>query len=115
MNYLNLNDAENYYVLIKINNNTDLELELVNNKVHVIGIFSSRIHAEEKINSLSLSVALSNVNPNYIIQGPFSIDMPISHITNQNLAPLPLQIPLQIPLQNPRPNHDMFNPHTFRI
>ena len=38
MNYLNLNDSKNYYVLIKINNNIDIDL--VNNKVQVIGIFS---------------------------------------------------------------------------
>jgi len=86
MNYLNLNDSKNYYVLIKINNNIDIDL--VNNKVQVIGIFSSRRLAEEKINGLSLSIALSNLIPKYIIQGPFSIDKPQSDTINSTLLPL---------------------------
>ena len=95
MNLIDMNIAMSYYVLIKINNNQDLDL--VNNKIQVIGIFSSRKNAEEKIKDLSLS----NLDPKYIIQGPFTIDKPKSDIINQILLP------------NPRPNPDIYNPDIY--
>ena len=94
-----MNEIEKYYVLIKINNNTDLAI--VNNMVQVIGIFSSKKDAEEKINSLSLS----NLNPKYIIQGPFSVDKSTFNTFSYN--PRPILIP------NPIPNPDIFNPDIF--
>ena len=98
MDFINLDKAENYYVLIKINNNTDLDT--VNNKVQVIGIFSSRKNAEENITNSSLQLN-NNLNPKYIIQGPFTIDNSRSDILNQILMP------------NPIPHPDIFNPDIF--
>ena len=88
-------EKENYYVLIKICNNTDLDL--VNNKVQVVGIFSSRENAEMKITN-SIAQACNNLNPKYIIQGPFSLDRPSSNI----LRP------------NPIPHPDIFSPDIFK-
>lgn len=72
MDFINPQNMSNYYVLIKINNN--MELNILDNPAQVIGIFSSRVNAEEKINNL-LSQHININFPKYIIQGPFSIDM----------------------------------------
>ena len=72
MDFINPQNMNNYYVLIKINNN--MELNILDNPAQVIGIFSSRVNAEEKINNL-LSQHININFPKYIIQGPFSIDM----------------------------------------
>jgi len=98
MNHINLDRVENYYVLIKINNNMDLDI--TNNKVQVIGIFSSKKNAEEKINNSSLQLN-NNHNPKYIIQGPFTVDNSRSDILNQILTPNLIQHP------------DIFNPDIF--
>ena len=94
MNFINT-QTKNYYVLIKINNNTDLDL--VNNKVQVIGIYSSRENAEIKINNLLTDIS-NNLNPKYIIHGPFTPDMSTSIIRS-----------------NPRlmPDPDIFNPDIY--
>ena len=72
MDFINREKISNYYILIKINHNMDLNI--VDNAAQVIGIFSSRLNAEEKINNL-LSQNININFPKYIIQGPFSIDM----------------------------------------
>ena len=69
MNFINY-ESDNYYVLIMINNNVDLNL--INNRVQVIGIFSSKQNAEIKMNNL-LQLG-NNLNPKYTIQGPFTIN-----------------------------------------
>ena len=68
----------------------------------LLAFFSSKRNAEEKINSLSLSRSLSNLNPKYIIQGPFSIDTSTFNTFNPNS------------IQNPDIfNPDIFNPDIF--
>ena len=67
---MNNKDTE-YYVLIKINNNIDLDL--VNNNVQVVGIFTSWRSAEERIPD-NVNISENNINPKYIVQGPFNVD-----------------------------------------
>jgi hypothetical protein len=84
-----------------INNNIDLDL--VNNKVQVIGIYSSKENAEIKINKLLVPIS-NNLTPKYIIQGPFIPD---------NISSASRPIPRSIPRPIPTPHPDIFNPDIF--
>ena len=109
-----------YYVLIKINNNIDLDL--VNNKVQVIGIFTSWKNAEKKIMFLdknnSINIPFDNINPKYTIQGPFIINkqyiekLPVIPENNINLRPS--SNPIIIPSKDVFPDNDIFPDDIFK-
>ena len=96
MNFINY-ESENYYILIMINNNVDLNL--INSRVQVIGIFSSKQNAEIKMNNL-LQLG-NNLNPTYTIQGPFTINN--------------LEYNSRRPNSIPHPHPDIFHPDIFKL
>lgn len=76
---MNINETKEYYVLIKVIENKhveDISIKLnnsidfphVNHNIEVIGIFSSKQYAENKIPQYD------NISSKYITQGPFFIN-----------------------------------------
>ena len=100
-------ETNNYYILIKTNN--DIDLDISNNQVQVIGIFSSKKNAEEK----RLSYLDCTQTHNYIIQGPFSIDKNGLDIVNPIPRYSSIHRPGPTPRSSPTLHPDIYNRDIF--
>jgi len=73
---------ENYYILFMVDNTHE---NILDNRVEVMGIYSSKEAANSKLNSLPSQVSNNYNNSKYMskffqIQGPFTVDKPIYNL-----------------------------------